>query len=56
MSFKKHLGEWLYISGSVLVTVMLADTFGYVKAIILGCGLSLIAGGIIRVVKDSRSK
>lgn len=56
MNLKKHLGEWLYIIGSVLVTVMLIDTLGYVKAIILGCGVSLIAGGIIRVVKESKSE
>lgn len=51
MKFKEHLGEWCCILGNVLITVMLIDVLGLVRSILLGCGMALLSGGIIRVIK-----
>lgn len=52
MNYKKHLGEWFCILGVVLITVMLIDPFGYARALLLGCGVALIVGGLIRTIKE----
>ena len=55
MQIKEHLGEWFFICGTVLITVALIDVVGFARALMLGCGVSLVAGGIIRVIKSNKS-
>lgn len=53
MRVKEHIGEWCGVLGNVLITVMLIDALGLVRAILLGCGMALLSGGIIRVIKST---
>ena len=51
MSLQNNLGGIVCVIGVALITVTLIDTFGITKAILFGCGLALISGGIIRAMK-----
>ena len=51
MNLQNKLGEFFCVIGVALITVTLIDAFGITKAILFGCGLALISGGIIRSMK-----
>lgn len=54
MKIKEYIGEWLCLFGVVLITVMLIDVLGLGRAIVFGCGLALLVGGVIRIVKNKK--
>ena len=51
---RNNLGEFFCVIGVATITSLLVMELGFIKGVLFGVGLAMIAGGIIRVIKSEK--